>query len=152
MKKKLLFVCSGNTCRSPLAEAFARRALSAAGDSCWVVESAGIFACDGDPASKHALAVAGEHGLDLSGHRSRRLTPEVLAGADLALVMTSRLKALLSEKMPGYPGKIFTIKEFLGEKGDVYDPFGGSLAEYRAVARELCSLAAGIAQKLRTGL
>ncbi len=83
----VLFVCSGNTCRSPLAEAAFRRLLAAAGRTDIAVGSAGTGAYDGAPASEGAYLVALEAGLDLSGHRARLLTREMVAQADLILTM-----------------------------------------------------------------
>src|SRR5690606_21448064 len=85
----VLFVCTGNTCRSPLAEAIARAALEARGWTHVRVDSAGTAAAWDLPASENAAAVAAEHGLDLSGHRSQPVTPELVRWADLILVMSS---------------------------------------------------------------
>jgi L-threonylcarbamoyladenylate synthase len=106
MGKKVLFVCSGNTCRSPLAEAFARYFLELAGEDGWMVASAGLSAVTGSPASASAVTVAGEFGLDLSGHRARQLTEEQLDGANLVLVMTGWHKARVLEIRPHLAGKV----------------------------------------------
>jgi len=144
MEKTLFFVCSGNTCRSPLAAALTRKRLADAGNRVWVVESAGLAAFAADPASASATAVAGEYGLDLSGHCSRRLTVEMLAGADLVLVMTAAHKVGVLEKSPQLSGKVHTIKEYVGWVGDVSDPFGGELPVYRTMACELADLSEAV--------
>ena len=84
---QLLFVCSGNTCRSPLAAAIARREAEARGLTGVAVESAGVSAHDGAPASDGAILVGMERGLDVTGHRARALTREAVAASDLILVM-----------------------------------------------------------------
>jgi protein-tyrosine-phosphatase len=85
---RLLFVCTGNTCRSPLAEALARREASARGWNHLEVASAGVAASPGLAASDGSLRAAERHGLDLTAHRSRSLTHEMAEWADLILVMS----------------------------------------------------------------
>ena len=83
----LLFVCTGNTCRSVMAEGIARREAIERGLIDFDVSSAGTSAWNGAPASDGALLVALEHGVDLSGHRARQLTREIIADQDVVLVM-----------------------------------------------------------------
>jgi protein-tyrosine-phosphatase len=150
MSKKLLFVCSGNTCRSPLAEAFARHFLKLDGETGWTAISAGLSAVAGSPATLEAVTVAGEFGLDLSGHRARQLTGDMLDSADLVLVMTAVHMARVLEKRPHLAGKVWLVKDFVGgSAADVADPFGGDLAVYRAISIELEKLTAAIVKKLR---
>lgn len=85
--KSILFVCTGNTCRSPMAAALMRRALDKRGRSDIIVESAGL-AADGSPASGNAVAAMAEQGVDLSAHRSRPATPALLRQADILAVMS----------------------------------------------------------------
>lgn len=150
MGKKVFFVCSGNTCRSPLAEAFARHFLKLDGEAGWTVISAGLSALAGFPATPEAVTVAGEFGLDLSGHRARQLTGEMLDGADLVLVMTAVHKACVLEQRPHLAGKVWLVKEYAGGSAtDVPDPFGEDLAVYRAMSLDLEKLTATIVKKLR---
>ena len=97
---KILFVCSGNTCRSPLAEAITRRLIARASRDDVTVSSAGTNAWDGSPASDGALLVGMERGLDLSAHRSRLLTEEMVKEADLILVMAPPHIARVREMSP----------------------------------------------------
>ena len=83
----LLFVCTGNTCRSPMAAAIASRAIEQRGWSHVAVQSAGIAGASDLPASENAVRVAAEHGLDLAGHRSQPLTAALIRWADLILVI-----------------------------------------------------------------
>src|SRR3989449_8454626 len=141
MIKRILLVCTGNICRSPLAEALLRRALeerSVAGVS---VTSAGTGAWDGAPASEGAYLVGLERGLDLSGHRARLLTRELVEEADLILTMARHHRARVDEL--GGEGRVFVLGEDEGREGDeaeVSDPFGGDLDVYRDTCVELEAL------------
>jgi protein-tyrosine phosphatase len=134
---KILFVCSGNTCRSPLAAAITRRLIERAGRIDVEVSSAGTSAWDGSPASDGALLVGMERGLDLSPHRSRQLTPEILKGSDLVLVMSPAHLSRVKELDPGANAHL--LAGFAsGEEGRaVQDPFGGDLAAYRETVDDL---------------
>lgn len=127
----LLFVCTGNTCRSPMAAALARHAVSARGWSQVRVESAGTGAEEGTPASAHAIGVMRDLGLELAGHSTRPLTREWVKWADLVLVMSERQRTAARELGGG--DKVFLLTEFLDgpEAGlPIEDPFGGDRATY----------------------
>lgn len=135
---RLLFVCTGNTCRSPLAEGIARRLLADRGAGDVEVGSAGTSTMDGAVASDGALLVALEHQLDLSAHRTRQLSRELVAEADLILVMgphhLERVEAL------GGTGKAWLLHAFASDgasQAAVSDPFGGGLDTYRETYQEL---------------
>lgn len=135
---KLLFICTGNTCRSPMAEAIARRLAAERGLTDLHVSSAGIGAAENSPVSDGALLVAMEHGLDLSAHRARQLTRELVDEADLILVMGAshleRVRAL------GGEDKVAMLTHFAsrGEiERSVSDPFGAGLEIYRRTFEEL---------------
>ncbi|HKY97391.1 MAG TPA: low molecular weight protein arginine phosphatase [Gemmatimonadaceae bacterium] len=134
---KILFVCSGNTCRSPLAEAIARKLIAAAGRTDLEVSSAGTSAWDGSPASDGALLVGMERGLDLSEHRSRLLTPEIIQGADLVLAMSPSHLSRIKDLSPGANAHLLGAFASGKEGHSVQDPFGGDLAGYRATVDEL---------------
>jgi len=138
---RLLFVCTGNTCRSPMAGALARRALKQLGWSYVEVRSAGVGAVDGIPASEGALRAAERHGMDLSEHLSRPVTPDLLEWADLVLTMSA--SHLLRIVALGYGDKAALLTSFAagddpdGVPDSVQDPFGGSDEEYEETLRLL---------------
>ena len=146
MIQHVLFVCTGNICRSPLAASLLERALKDRGLEV-AVTSAGTGAWDGAPASEGAYLVGLERGLDLSGHRARLLSRELVDAADLILTMARHHRARVDEL--GGEGKVFVLGEYAGKGGDeVSDPFGGDLAVYRDTAQELEALAEAVADRL----
>jgi len=138
---RLLFVCTGNICRSPMAAAIARHLLDARGRGDVAVGSAGTAAWDGAPASEGAYLVALEHGLDLSGHRARQVTSDLVADADLVLGMSAH-HVERAESLGG-AGRSHLLGAYAGRAADdaqVDDPFGGDLDEYRATFDRLEAL------------
>ena len=136
---RLLFVCSGNTCRSPLAAALARE-IVAEHAAHVVVTSAGISAVDGEPASGHAQTVAAMEGGSLTDHRSARVDGGLVGAADLVLTMTAAHRESLHREWPQYRDRVMTLGDVAGVDGDVADPFGGSVEDYQKTSRELARL------------
>lgn len=133
---RLLYVCTGNTCRSPLAEVITRRDLDARGWEHMEVRSAGAGAADGGRASEGSLAAARRHHLDLSAHRSSPVDEEALAWADLVLVMSPSHLLRVTDLGAGEKANLLTAFA-AGEDPDgvppsVPDPFGGSDEAYEA--------------------
>lgn len=137
--KTVLFVCTGNTCRSSMAEYIFRDMLNKRGKNKGIkVLSAGISAFPGAKASPEAIEVMKELGIDLSPHRSRALTKDIIEKVDLILTMTHEHKKQILSIVPQAEGKVFTLREFAKLEGtDILDPFGKSIEEYRKSAREI---------------
>lgn len=139
----ITFVCTGNTCRSPMAEGIARDMISKRyPDSGITVSSAGISTFNGAPASQHSIDVCAENGIDISSHRSQRLNPEIIQNTDLFAVMTlSHMYCMLQWGIPA--DKIVVL-------GNISDPYGGDEDEYRAcrnqIYREVESLLRKVAE------
>ena len=145
----VLFVCTANRIRSPLAAALFQRRLAAGEDAAtWRVASAGTWADDGLPAMAAAQQVAAEAGLDLSRHRSRRVEELDLADFDLILTMTTGQAEALRVEMPGHAARILPLTQAaLGLAYDVDDPVGRPVAIYRRTLDELDDIMArGLAQ------
>lgn len=145
----LLFVCTGNTCRSPMAAAIARAAVQERGWSHVGVESAGVAALAGSPASDHVLTVLEEKGIELGEHEASELTPERVEWADMILVMGPGHLAAV-EAMGG-ADKAGLITEFLdGEGGGrpVLDPIGGEVEIYRATRDQLAMAVDAVLDRL----
>ena len=143
MRFRVLFVCTGNTCRSPLAEGIARRRLAREGVEGIEVSSAGTHAEEGGRASAGALEIARENGLDLEGFQSRRVTPERLDESDLVLVMEPAHRSLVLGLHPVADTRTMLLGELSGLAGHeaaVPDPHGGPVDSYRRTFRRLETL------------
>jgi protein-tyrosine-phosphatase len=151
---RLVVLCTGNTCRSPLAAAALREALGADLERVEIV-SAGTAAAEGQPASAGAAAVGARDGLDLSGHRARRASAELLRGADLVLVM-EREHLRAATALGADPERTHVLSEWPlpGEpEAVVADPFGGSAETYeeclRRIRRHVRRIVPGVREALR---
>jgi protein-tyrosine phosphatase len=110
----ILVVCSGNICRSPIAEGFLRAALLARfGDAAPTVSSAGTMGLEGSAATPEAVEAALERGSDISGHRARRLTAPMVSSADLLLCMATDHRKLLARSSSQLVSRAFTMKELV---------------------------------------
>lgn len=163
MTKAVLFVCTGNTCRSVMAEHLMRHYAQEAGLDIDVA-SAGVGAFSGDEATEHTLTVLAEMGIDASQHRSRRMHPLLLEEFDLILPMTESHRRALLDLLPerereAAAEKIFLLKEYGKRTGfqgqdlkdeiekDIQDPFGQSLEVYRRTRDEIAAEVKGIVKE-----
>lgn len=150
--KRILFVCTGNTCRSPMAESLMRHMAEQAG---LVVEvkSAGLAAAEGLSMSAHAQDVLQEKGIACEVF-SKPFTKELADWADWILTMTEGHKSHILVQYPQFAEKVHVLKQFAngGEDAqsyDISDPFGGSLEEYKRCAEEIEDALAEVVNKLK---
>ena len=147
----ILLVCAANRCRSPLAAALLRRLLQdAQPDVAWCIESAGLYALSGLPATAHVQAVASEAQLDLSQHRARAVDQVQLARYELILTMEEVQAEALVSAFPLLAEKIRPLSVLVNLRVDIEDPTGGGLREHRALVELLLRyLEAGLPQLCR---
>jgi len=131
--KTILFICTGNICRSPMAEGLFRHAVEGRGD--YQIMSAGLGAVDGQPPSVHSVTAMKELGIDISKQRSRMLTGELVQQADYIFGMTHSHVDTVQLLYPKAAEKTFLLREFDDTldpyEKDISDPIGGSFAVYR---------------------
>ena len=151
--KRILFVCLGNQCRSPMAEYLFKRILarsqnSKAKEIAVTSASTGIY--DGAPASRKTIEVMRRRGIDLSGFRAKHITPELVDWADLILAMDRRNKKAMINMLPEAAAKTFTLKEYAGDYDDpdVEDPVGQPIEQYEKCANEIEEALVKVSQKL----
>jgi protein-tyrosine-phosphatase len=138
-RKRILFVCTGNICRSPMAEALARSLMD---DRSLEFGSAGLSAEEGSPASDHAHAVMAKRELDLESHRAVKVDNAILAEADLVLAMEAKHRDRL-ERFPSSKGKVMLLSEWAGASPPgpgIDDPYGMGESEYEETAERLAEL------------
>lgn len=131
----VLFVCTANTCRSPMAAALFRHALAAQPEPLRSLDvlSAGVSALAGYPAAANATQALRKVGISLADHRSQRLTQEMLDGALAVFCMTEGHRAMIELEAEPVPARVHLMREFMpGGDRDIPDPFGMNLAAYEA--------------------
>ena len=129
----LLFVCTGNTCRSPMAAAIMNK-LAEENNLDLRIESAGMFATDGEKATPEAIEAIRKYEIDLDYHISQQITPELIEKSDLIITMTEAHKMVLQDTAKE---KTCTLCELAGISGDIEDPFGGDVEDYTEVCDKL---------------
>lgn len=137
---KVLFVCTGNTCRSPMAEGILRD-LAKNKSLNIEVESAGVAALDGSPVSNNSIEAMKNIGIDIENYTSNMLTKYMVEESDLVLTMAKSHKNIILRNYSPKNKKIYTIHEYINSSdGDVIDPYGGNLNIYEKTRDEIYQL------------
>lgn len=145
----ILFICTGNTCRSAMAAGLARHLLAGDGDFETVVMSAGVQALPGAPATTEAVEALASEGIDISDHRAQLLTPQLAARAALILTMTGAHRREVLRVAPEAADRTFMLTDYSGLSGDLTDPFGRPLGVYCTYASRLRVLVALALKRFR---
>lgn len=139
-RKSILFICTGNTCRSAMAEALFRARLNdmqAEDMPNWRIESAGIMAEEGLPVSKLTRAVLEQRGIDVQSHRARTINRSLVQDFDLILTLTDHHKDAVSTEYPQISDRVFMLSEMSGVNEPVVDPYGEPLETYQQTADKI---------------
>ena len=135
-KHSVLFVCAANICRSPMAMGLLRSIIDDQEEN-WIVESAGVWALENQPAARYTQSLLNQRGVDLSKHSSKLVTFEMVDNFNLILVMERNQKEALRTAFPKQAPKIFMLSEMVGETDEIVDPIGGTLSDFKSTAQEI---------------
>ncbi|MCD6413118.1 MAG: low molecular weight protein arginine phosphatase [Elusimicrobia bacterium] len=144
MPKKILFVCTGNTCRSVMAEGIAKQI-----SSDFEFSSSGILANPSYRIYGALEEIFAEERIPYDDHVSTPLTKRMIEESDAVFVMEKFHRDFIAERFPEHLGKVFLLTEFAGEKGDVPDPIGRPKADYRKTFDRIKSLVKKVIEKLK---
>lgn len=146
----LLFICTGNICRSPMAEYLMRKRLGPR--SPWRIRSAGIFTFDGQAASPEGVEVLAEQGIDMRAHRSQRLTRDLIDDASILVVMTASHRDQIVSQYRDAREKVFLLRSFAPGRhsGDIDDPIGSPSAVYRNTRDAIDDALPGLQEFIQT--
>ncbi len=137
MQVKIIFVCTGNTCRSPMAQFLLESLLAKNHNTDIKVLSAGIAAYSPHPISEHARTLLSERNIDASYHRATLFTPKLVDQNSLILTMSSSHTQAIVENYPFLSSRTYTLCEYVSLGSSISDPFGGSLETYRLCMSEI---------------
>ena len=137
--KRVLFICTGNTCRSPMAKALLEKLIQQKSrQDFYEVDSVGLFAVDGLSASQEAIEVLRHENVDLTSHQSQSIVDQIVNWADIIITMTKNHYEQLLDLYPAANDRVFTFSELAGlTESDVTDPYGQGQAAYQVTLQQL---------------
>ncbi len=133
----ILFVCTANICRSPVAEALMRDRLQRRGLEEWTAGSAGTWALVGHSAAENSIRLIAERGHDLKAHRARMVDGALIEQADLVLCMEPGHQESIAAEFADHKHKVYLLSEMIGGSHRIPDPYGQAIEEYRAMIAEV---------------
>lgn len=150
MQMKIMYVCTGNICRSAMAEAILKKE-GTSNNLNLQVYSSGIFAQDLEPATENSIKAMEKYNINLNGHKATNVKNANMDQMDLILCMTIGHKQLLTQMYPQLKEKIYTFKEYIGNNQDldINDPWGGSLEIYNEIAEQIYECTKKLIEKLQ---
>ena len=149
---RIVFICTGNVCRSPMAQYFAQKIANKSKDpNKYYIESAGISAYDGEKATETAKIAMQKYDIDLSPHKSTNVANSGIMEADYIIVMTKIHKQALIQMFPELKDKIYTLLDIAYNDDsytDIADPWGYDIDVYDYIATQICSATEAFMEKL----
>ena len=153
--KKIMFVCTGNICRSAMAHGYMQKKINDNYDNNnYLISSCGTYAITGDKSTNNAILAMKEYDVDLNNHRATNINDIDIENYDLVLCMTTTHKRTVQELYPKLKDKIYTLKEYVNnniEYKDIDDPWGLNLEVYKSCAKEIVENVDKLIKKLEVG-
>lgn len=149
--KRLIFICTGNICRSPMAMYYAQLKANHKNVGEYYIDSAGISAIEGEKSSTNAVLAMNKYGVSMERHKATPIEKSDIKEADYIFVMTKIHKRIVSEMYPELASRVFTLKEFAFPDAvyiDIDDPWGYNIEIFNSVAKEIVDCVDKIFEKI----